>query len=803
MIDKNHYKNSFEHRSILEESISLLEWDNLKTQLSSFASTKLGKNAILEFDIPTEYEISRRLLQETIEINELEKNLDKSISFSGVFDISKNIEICSKGGVINSSDLLEIAETIATSKELKKILLDFEQRPYISSFINRLIDHNQIEKILKTGIESNGRISDRASQRLAKLRQELLSKKSERRLLVDKFIQKNMNYIQDNIIGDRYGRPVLAIKVQYAEKFKGIIHDSSASGNTVYLEPESVVSKGNKIASMEASIAGEEFKLLKEWSQIIRDNDKSLLDMSDILLRAEHSLTRSRYSNWIGGKSPIIDNNPVVSLMGFSHPLLIWEHKKKEAPKPVSIDFHIARNTKVVAITGPNTGGKTAALKGLGIALLMARSGLFIPSIKNPIIPFCPNIFVDIGDDQSLEGNLSTFSGHILRIKNILESLENKIGLSVVLLDEIGSGTDPSEGTALAISLLKEFATLSDITLATTHYGDIKALKYTDDRFENVSVAFDEESFRPKYTLNWGIPGRSNALTISKRIGIDEKILNEASNYLKPKEFENINNIIKGLEEERVKQQKSAEEAAELIARTEILHDEIKKNYEFQKINAEKIQESERQKLSKYIKAAKKEVINLIKKLKSQSATGEDSRCIGIRLKEIETEHLIKTKIKKTISWSPKIGDLIKIKSLNSKGQIIALDEKTRSFEVKCGSFRSTLSINDFEGLNGEKPNFKNSQIQINSVREDFSFSKIRTSKNTIDVRGMRVHEAEIIIEEKLRKFHGPLWIIHGIGTGKLKKGLRSWLSSLNYVDKVEDAASNEGGAGCSIAWIK
>ena len=433
----------------------------------------------------------------------------------------------------------------------------------------------------------------------------------------------------------------------------------------------------------------------------------------------------------------------------------------------------------------------------------MARSGLFIPSIKNPIIPFCPNIFVDIGDDQSLEGNLSTFSGHILRIRNILESLNNKKGLSVVLLDEIGSGTDPSEGTALAIALLKEFATLSDITLATTHYGDIKALKYSDNRFENVSVAFDEESFKPKYTLNWGIPGRSNALSISRRIGIDEKILNEAANYLKPKEVENINNIIKGLEDERIKQQNSAEEAAELIARTEILHDEIKNNYEFQKINAEKIQESERQKLSKHIRAAKKEVINLIKKLKDQNANGEDSRLIGIRLKEIEKEHLTQTNINKEISWSPKIGDFIKIKSLNSTGQIVDIDQKARSFEVKCGSFRSTLLINEFEGLNGEKPNFKNSKIQINSVREDFSFSKIRTNKNTIDVRGMRVHEAEIIIEEKIRKFHGPLWIVHGIGTGKLKKGLRIWLSSLHYVDKVEDAATNEGGTGCSIAWIK
>ena len=803
MQEKNNSKKSYSENSLEEESISLLEWDSLKTQLSSFASTEMGKRAILSFEIPSEFEVSKRLLNETVEITELENNLDTPISFSDVFDIKKNIEICSKGGVILSSDLLEIAKTISGARNLKKIILDFERRPFVSSFTKNLIDHQNIESILKSGIESNGRISDAASSKLSILRKELLSKKLERKIIVDKFIKKNLAYLQDTTIGDRYGRPVLAVKVHYVDKFKGLIHDSSSSGNTVYFEPDSAVNKGNKIASLEAKISAEEFKLLHKWSQVISDNSDNLNAMVSILLRLENALTRSRYSKWIGGRTPIFEKNPIVSLIGFSHPLLIWENKKKGAAKPVAVDFHINRNIKVVSITGPNTGGKTAALKGLGLSLLMARAGLLIPSTNNPIIPFCPNIYVDIGDKQSLEENLSTFSGHISRIKQILESLENRKGLSVVLLDEIGSGTDPLEGSALAMALLKEFANKSDITLATTHYGDIKALKYKDSRFENVSVAFDEDSLKPKYILNWGIPGRSNALSISKRIGLSESILNEAANYLKPKEVDNINSIIKGLEEERIKQQNSAEEAAELIARTEILHDELKKNYEYQKINAEKIQEIERFKLSKHIVDAKKEVIDLIKKLRDQNVSGEDTRIIGERLKEIEKEHLTQKKVEKTISWNPKLGDFVKIKSLNSTGQIVDLDKKGGFYEVKCGSFRSTLSVNDFEGINGEKPNFKKSKIEIKSSREDFSFSKIRTSKNTIDVRGLRVHEAEIIIEEKIRKFHGPLWIVHGIGTGKLKKGLRKWLSGLNYVENIEDAANNEGGPGCSIAWIK
>jgi len=785
-------------------SLELLEWPNLIRQISSFASTPMGKRAILDFQIPSTKRESENLIKETIEMYNLENETDHKINFEGVFDIKKNIEICFKNGVINAVDLLEIADTISNSRKLKAFIFNTDSRPLLSSILDNLVDHIQLEKILKNGIEKSGRISDKASEKLTELRGQLNYFKNERRRLLDDFVKNNSKYLQDLFIGDRYGRPVVAVKVNYINKIKGILHDSSSSGNTIFIEPDVIASKGNKIASLNAKISNEEFKLLKKWSSLISENHETLLLNSDILLKIENSLTRSRYSRFINGLPPKFSDNNKLIITGFTHPLLIWEFKKKNSIQPKAIDFLIAENIKVVAITGPNTGGKTAALKGLGISFLMAKSGLFLPANSTPIIPYFSYIYSDIGDEQSLEGNLSTFSGHITRIKNILDALNSKNGLSVVLLDEIGSGTDPEEGTALAISLLREFADKSDLTMATTHYGDIKALKYRDERFENVSVSFDEESFQPTYTLNWGIPGRSNALSIAKKIGLSENIINLATDYLKPKETENINKIIKGLEHQKILQQNAAEEAAALIARTEILYDEINKYHQYQKSQAKKFQEKEREKLTKSINQAKSEVVSLIEKLRNKNASGEDSRRVGVRLKEIENELLIEEEKKvDNYEWTPKIGDFIRIKSLNTTGKIIGSDEKGLSFTVNCGSFNSILSLSDLEGLHGEQPIVPKSEIKIKSTQDNYSSSNIRTSKNTVDLRGLRVHEAEIVLEEKLRKFHGPLWIIHGIGTGKLKKGLKLWLSQLEYVEKIEDASPSEGGSGCSIAWIK
>ena len=804
MIEENNINKDSLVGNLTNESIELLEWPLLKKQLSSFASTPMGKKSIIDFEIPSRLEDTQYLLDQTKEIYSLENEHDQNIHFEGVFDIKKNTETCFKGGVISSVELLEIADTIAAARKLKKTIINFELRPQLSSLLEKLVDHVELEKILKNGIENNGRISDRACPKLSEFRKQLISIKNERRLILDKIIYKNSNYIQDAIISERVGRPVLAIKVNFINKFKGIIHDSSSSGNTIFIEPDAVVSKGNKIASCKAKIANEEFKLLKSWSNLISENKETLFLLSDILLSIENAHIRSRYSRWINGRPPKFVSDLNIQITGFTHPLLLWENKNNYSHKITPIDFYIKKNIKVVSITGPNTGGKTAALKGIGMALLMAKSGLFIPANDQPVIPFYANIYADIGDDQSLQENLSTFSGHILRIKKIFDALSIKQGLSIVLLDEIGSGTDPEEGTALAISLLEEFANKSDLTVATTHYGEIKALKYKDSRFENVSVSFDEESLKPTYTLNWGIPGRSNALTIASKFGINKKIIDQASNYLIPKETDNINKIIKGLEEQRTKQQKASEEAAALIARTEILYEELNNNYKYQKSHAKEIQAREKEKLTKSIKKAKLEVVTLIEKLRNKNATGEDSRRIGNRLKEIEKQFTSDDGQKiENLSWRPKIGDVVKIKSLNSRGRIILLDEKTQTFTVNCGSFNSVLSISELQGINGEQPNIKETKFQINSSKDDYTFAKVRTAKNTIDVRGLRVHEAEILVEEKIRKFHGPLWIIHGIGTGKLKRGIKDWLSELDYIDKLEDAAPSEGGSGCTIAWIK
>tara|TARA_Y100001970_G_C14256807_1_gene876137 strand:+ start:6598 stop:9018 length:2421 start_codon:yes stop_codon:yes gene_type:complete len=791
---------------VIDESINLLEWPKICNHIASFSSTKQGANSWKDYTLPDTIEKSRVLLGETSEIQLIDQSLDGGISFYGVSFIDDNVNICKKGGVINGLDLIEIANTLNISRQLKRQLENTDIRPNITKITNNIINLIELEREIRLGIEDTGRIADSASNELAKLRENKLILRSKRLSILEDFIRRNLAILQDKTIINRHNRSVLAIKAEFTNRISGIIYDTSSSGNTVFIEPRDVIEITNKLSEVENNIIIEEKRLLANWSKLISDNYDYLIKLSNSLLRLENALTRSRYSEWINGYAPIFDDNAIFDIQNFRHPILLWQYKKLNQKRPLPISFEINRGIKVISITGPNTGGKTVALKSIGIALLLARSGIFIPSDQNPRLPWCKNIFLDIGDSQSLENNLSTFSGHIIRINKIISSLQISNGLSIVLLDEVGVGTDPVEGAAIALAILNKFADISDLTVATTHFGEIKALKYKDSRFENASVLFDYEKLKPLYSINWGIPGRSNALLIAEKIGLESSILINARTFLDAKDFIDVNDIIKGLEEERDKQQRSSEEAAALIARTEILYDELQIAFKNQQKYAEHFKEKLKSELAQSIKIAQQEVRDIIKSLRAGSLDGELARQSGKRLKRIKENYLLDENLAnlKDNLWFPKVGEIVRIKKLNNSGEVISISQDCLTVTLKCGIFRSVVDVSSLESLDGKTVNLnKNSEVIVRTNFQMQTNSFVKSDLNTIDIRGMRVAEAEIVVQDKIRNMHGPTWIIHGIGSGKLKTGIRHYLSKLSYIEKIEDAKQEEGGLGCSVIWVK
>jgi len=788
---------------VILESLELLEWPTVCSHLSTFALTQQGRNKCKSFDLPLDISLSQELLSQTLEIGLLDSSREGGISFEGVHDLENILLICSKGGVAVGEDLLKVADTLRAARKLRKLIFDQLIRPRLSDLLKDVATLPDLQKLLEFGLDEGGRIADRASPKLAELRRYRNSVRLQRKDILQDIIRKYGGLLQDNIISERYGRPVLAFKAGTSDQIKGMVHDSSASGNTIYVEPQVVISIGNRLAKIDSEISDEEGRLLADWSKEVGFNADAIAHLGDILLQIEFALSRARYSKWLNGVPPILDEkeNTLFEIKDFRHPLLVWNdfHEKKNTVVPTS--FNVPSDLKVVAITGPNTGGKTVALKSIGLAVLMAKAGMLLPCTGSPRLPWCENVFADIGDEQSLQQNLSTFSGHILRISRILDAISSSHGANLVLLDEVGAGTDPSEGTALAMALLKIMADRVRLTIATTHFGELKALKYTDSRFENASVSFDSETIKPTFNLQWGIPGRSNAIEISKRLGLDSEVIKRAQDFINPASVDNVNRVIKGLEEQRERQQSAAEDAVALLAKTELLHEELLDSWKKQRQQTEKFNEQGRFKLESSIREGQKEVRHLIKRLRDQNASGETARIAGKRLRQMEKGYRSDRQVPHVPGWVPKIGDQVRLSSIGKAGEIISFSEDGMQLTVLCGVFRSKVSLTEVESLDGQKPEI-NLSVQVKTLQARKNLSLVRTKKNTLDVRGLRVHEAEGVIEEKLRNCSGALWVIHGIGSGKLKKGLRKWFDSLSYIEKVADAEPHDGGPGCSVVWM-
>lgn len=845
---------------IQQETLELLEWSRLCQHLATFAATKLGAIAARSLPIPTSYAETHNLLAQTQEVYQLETRLTGGLPFGGIQDIGDALERAALQGILSGDELLEIATTLAGARNLRRTIESQEEIPTLTNLVSDLRTYPEIEQEIYRCIDDRGKVTDRANPKLADIREKIRSTRDRIYGLLQKLLQRHSGAIQEAVITQRDGRFVIPVKAPQKDAIPGIVHDTSMSGATLYIEPQSTVQMNNALRQLLRQEQAEEEAVRRKLTAQVAEVKDDLERLVAICTVLDLAAARARYSFWLEANPPrfIEWGNPdapegtrqeTIVLRKLRHPLLVWQQQHEEGPAVVPIDLTIKPQIRVVAITGPNTGGKTVTLKTLALATLMAKVGLFVPAIEPVELPWFDQVLADIGDEQSLQQSLSTFSGHIRRISRILDALnagsnegqprshspelsdadyrddrsaqtEDDLTLealaaapitspeavlpqlsnSLVLLDEVGAGTDPSEGSALAIALLKYLADHAKLTVATTHFGELKALKYQDDRFENASVEFDDVSLSPTYRLLWGIPGRSNALAIARRLGLNEAVIQEAQAQVGGLS-QDINEVIAGLEAQRRDQENKAKEADRLIKQAEFFYEQVTQKAAKLKERERELKQAQEDAVQKLLLDAKSQIAQVIKQLQRGTPTGQDAQAATEKLQKIADRYLPSAQPKKKPGFQPKVGDRVRIPRLGQTAEVLSVNDD-EELTVRFGLMKMTISLYEIESLQGEKVQKPEPKPTPAPTPTPAPLAPaVRTESNTFDIRGSRVADAEIVIDRAISGAQGPIWIIHGHGTGKLRQGVHEFLKQHPRVAKFEAAEKYDGGSGVTVAY--
>ncbi|MGF1936090.1 MAG: endonuclease MutS2 [Nostoc sp. ChiQUE02] len=804
---------------IQSETLELLEWHRLCQHLATFAATKLGATAARHLKIPDSQTQSEQLLEQTKEIYQLESRLTTGLSFEGIQDIGDSLERAERSGILAGDELLAIATTLAGARNLRRVIDNQEDLPILTDLVADLRTYPELEQEIHRCIDERAQVTDRASQKLGEIRTDLRRVRSQITQKLQNILQAKSGAVQEQLITQRGDRFVIPVKAPQKDAIPGIVHDTSTSGATLYVEPNSVVPLGNQLRQIIRREQAEEEairRILTEQVAAVKPDLERLLAIATTL---DLATARSRYSYWLGGNPPRFiqrEDNEIITLRNLRHPLLVWQQQHEQGQPVVPVDLLINPLIRVVTITGPNTGGKTVTLKTLGLAALMAKVGLFVPAREPVEIPWFDKVLADIGDEQSLQQSLSTFSGHIRRISRILEALGNgESGIengekeipslqSLVLLDEVGAGTDPVEGSALAIALLQYLANHAQLTIATTHFGELKALKYEDDRFENASVEFDESTLSPTYRLLWGIPGRSNALTIALRLGLKPEVVEQAKTQV-GEATDEVNQVIAGLEAQRRRQETKAAEAQSLLQQAERLYKQVSAKAASLEERESSLRASQEKAVQQAIAQAKGEIAQVIRRLQKGTPTAQEAQQATNALNQIGQQYQPAAPAKPKAGFMPKVGDRVRIPKLGQIADVIAAPDEDGELSVRFGLMKMTVKLEDVESLDGQKaePIVKPKPAPAAVTPPPQSIPEIRTSQNTIDLRGKRVADAEYILDKAISEATGPVWIIHGYGTGKLRQGVHAFLQQHPRVNNYEPAEQSDGGSGVTVAYIK
>lgn len=767
-----------------------LEFNKILNSISNYAITENGKQLVLS--LKPELDFNELKLTGNL-INSAKDVINKSgyPPIDYIQDLKQSLyESKIEGAVLSSNKVLETLKLAKTSRLilffLKKEVTDLSDwnSTLPNLFNDKLFEHN-IEKI----INEFGEVKENASTTLQRIRKEINSKRTELVKSINRIIKnlKENDIVREDYLTLRDGRMVIPVKAEHKRHIRGFIHSESSTGQTVYIEPEETLDLNNDIISLSFEEKREIERLLKELTRLIGNNSNQLILSLESLAYIDSIFARARYSIEIVGCLPQLDNSKSFLVLDARHPILL---KKLTRKNTVPLSFELKE--KIVVITGPNAGGKTVVLKTIGILSLMLKAGIHIPVSPDSNFHLFNNILVDIGDQQSIEDDLSTFSSHLLNLKNILETADEN---SLVLLDEIGTGTDPAEGSALAASILNSLLNKRATVFTSTHHGSLKVFAYNINGMQNAAMQFDHTNLTPTYKFELGIPGSSYAFEIAKRAGLNSDIIKEAENFIDTDKH-NLEKFLSELEEKSNKLNKKLNEYEIENTRLKGLSDLYKKSYD--KIESEKkdILKKVKQDAENYLSGVNKKIEKVIKELRETNASKDIIKEARKIVNEIKAENInLFTDIveEQPVKHEFKIGDFVAIKNSNTSGKLIEMNKKGKA-TILSGSIKMQADIDDLILSKAEK----------NIIRTDHSVTyQITDSNFRLDIRGHKPEEAEFEIIKFLDGAYSSsierVEILHGKGTGVLKKTVWEILKHYDHVKNYYFAPIQVGGDGITI----
>lgn len=792
---------------MIKNYFNVLEFDKIRQKLRNCATSNFGKELAEKIEPDEDFETVKKNLELTTEAVKI--FAANSPPLGGIFDIREVLKKISLGSSADAEEFLNILSTMYAMRNVKKFFKEIElDAPKLKFRAAQIEILGNLEKQLDNAIDEHGTVKDSATSELQKIRRELRTAQSRIKTEIFNILHDagKQKFFQDAIITMRGDRYVVPVKLEYKAQFPGIVHDQSATGATVFIEPMAIVNLNNEVKQLEAEERAEVNRILRVLSESVRKNSDELLNNVEILAEVDLVFSKAKFARDLNATEPILEK--FTDLKSARHPLI-------PAEKIVPIDIKLGENFSILLVTGPNTGGKTVSMKTLGLLALMAQSGLYIPAAFGSKISVYTNIFADIGDEQSIEQSLSTFSAHMKKIVSILEKVQST---DLVLLDEIGAGTDPDEGAALAMAILEKLLRLKTSTIATTHYSELKTFAYSTDGIENACVEFNAETLQPTYKLLIGIPGASNAFAISQRLGLEKNIIDRAKNFINA-DHANFEKIVSELESQRIfYEQKNAEislrqiEIAKHEKKISEMRDEIAKS------KGEIIRKA-REKSAAMVRETKREAEEIISSLKEQfDDLGVKKRQQAIqnardKIREAELDSMPgiiadKSVGKRINKKFLQVGDTIYIKSLDQKGTVISIEKDGKELTVQVGALKTTVKTSACKFVSHNAEEISEPQISLSKNRGSAGLlQKVSTVGREIDIRGMLVDEAEQVcgkfIDDAQLAGLKQVLIIHGKGTGALRKGIHDFLRRNKSVENFGIADLEEGGAGATFVELK